>query len=150
MSTGAKIFVGIAAGFAILLLGSALLVAGTIAATGLVTVDVHDKTEGTHIYLPVPAAAIYLGMGLLPVLAGDDELYELREDLGEWGPFVAATLEGLDDCPDGVLVDVRDGAETVRIVKQGRSLEIRVRNPRESVEISVPTRLFSRMARLVA
>ena len=150
MSRGAKIFVGIAAGFAILLLGSGLLVAGTIAATGLVTVNVHDKAEGTHIYLPVPAMAVYLGMDLLPLVMDDGELAQMRRDIGDWGPFVAATLQGLADCPDGVLVDVRSRNETVRIVKEGRSFEIRVRNQHESVDISVPARLFTKVARFVA
>ena len=149
MSRGAKIFVGIAAGFAILLLGSGLLVAGTVAATGLVTVNVHDKAEGTHIYLPVPAALVYLGMDLLPLVVEDHELENMRRDMGEWGPFVAATLEGLADCPDGVLVDVRDRDETVRIVKEGRSFEIRVRSRNESVDITVPARLLSKVGRFV-
>jgi hypothetical protein len=150
MSRGAKIFVGIAAGFAILFLGSGLLVAGTVAATGLVTVNVHDKTEGTHLYLPVPAALVYLGMDLLPLVVDDHDLADMRRDMGEWGPFVSATLQGLADCPDGVLVDIRDHDETVRIVKEGRSFEIRVRSKTDSVDISVPARLFSKVARLVA
>ena len=150
MSRGAKIVVGIAAGFAILLLGSGLLVAGTVAATGLVTVNVHDKAEGTHIYLPVPAALVYLGLDLFPLLADDNDIAEMRRDMGEWGPFVSATLEGLADCPDGVLVDIRDHDETVRIVKEGNSFEIRVRSNSDSVDISVPARLFSKVARFVA
>ena len=150
MSRGAKIFVGIAAGLAILFLGSGLLVAGTIAATGLVTVNVHDKTDGTHIYLPVPAVALYLGMDLLPLVMDDSDLAEMRRDVGDWGPFMAATLRGLADCPDGVLVDIRDREETVRIVKEGRSFEIRIRNHNESVDISVPARMLSKAARLVA
>ncbi len=150
MSRGAKILTAIAAAFAILFLGSGLLVAGTIAATGLVTVNVHDKAEGTHIYLPVPAMAVYLGMDLLPLVMDDSDLAEMRRDIGDWGPFMAATLQGLADCPDGVLVDVRDGDETVRIVKEGRSFEIRVRNRDESVDISVPARVLSKVARFVA
>jgi hypothetical protein len=151
MSTrGAKIFIGIVVGFAILFLGSGLLVAGTIAATSLVTVSVHDKSEGTHVYLPVPAAALYLGMDLLPLVMDDSDLIEMRRDMGDWGPFVAATMRGLADCPDGVLVDIRDGEETVSIVKEGESFRIRVRNPNESVDISVPARMLSKVARLVA
>jgi hypothetical protein len=75
---------------------------------------------------------------------------DMRRDLGDWGPFVAATLEGLADCLDGVLVDVRDRDETVRIVKEGRSFEIHVRSRDESVDISVPARVFSKVARFVA
>lgn len=150
MSRGLKIFVGIAVGFAVLLLGSGLLIAGTIAATGLVTVNVHDKTEGTHVFLPVPAVALYLGLDLLPLVMDDADLADMRRDLGDWGPFVAATVQGLADCPDGVLVDVRDRDETVRIVKEGRSFEIHVRNRDESVDISVPARVFTKVARFVA
>jgi hypothetical protein len=150
MSRGAKIIVGIAVGLAVFLVGSGLLVAGTIAATGFVTVNVHDKADGTHVYLPVPAVALYLGLDLLPLVMDDADLADMRRDLGDWGPFVAATLEGLGDCPDGVLVDVRDRDETVRIVKQGRSFEIHVRSRDESVDISVPARVFTKVARFVA
>ena len=150
MSRGKKIFVGIAVGFVVFLVGSGLLVAGTIAATGLVTVNVHDKTDGTHVFLPVPAVALYLGLDLLPLVMDDADLADMRRDLGDWGPFVAATLEGLADCPDGVLVDVRDRDEAVRIVKEGRSFEIHVRSRDESVDISVPARVFSKAARFVA
>ena len=150
MSRGMKIFVGIAVAFAVFLVGSGLLVAGTIAATGVVTVNVHDKSDGTHVYLPVPAVALYLGMDLLPLVMDDADLADMRRDLGDWGPFVAATLQGLADCPDGVLVDVRDRDETVRIVKEGRSFEIHVRSRDESVDISVPAGVFTKVSRFVA
>lgn len=150
MSKGAKILVVIAVAMVVMFVGSGLLIAGSIVTTGLVSVKINEsRPDGTTLYLPVPAALVYLGMDLLPLL-DDGELDDMRAELGEWRPFVAATLQGLEDCPDAVLVDVREGNETVRIVKNGRDIEIRVHGAEGDFEISLPARLFSRMARVVA
>ncbi|HEX7184815.1 MAG TPA: hypothetical protein VF756_23515 [Thermoanaerobaculia bacterium] len=150
MSKGAKILVVIAVLVTVMFVGTGLLIAGSIVHSGVVTVKINEtRPNGTTLYLPVPAALVYLGMDLLP-LVDDGGLDELRADLGEWRPFVAATLEDLEDCPDAVLVDVRDGDETVRIVKQGLDIEIRIHGADGNFEISLPARLFSRVARAMA
>ena len=150
MSKGAKILVVIAVLATVMFVGTGLLIAGSIVHSGVVTVKINEKRpNGTNLYLPVPAALVYLSMDLLPLM-DEGELDEMRSELGDWRPFVAATLNGLEDCPDAVLVDVQDGHESVRIVKQGRDIEIRVHGAEGDFEISLPARLFSRMARVVA
>lgn len=151
MSPMKKVFVVLAGFFAVMIVGSGLLIAGTIAVGGLVTVKVEeDRADGTNVYVPVPAALLDLGLALVP----DEEMArvqaDLREDLGDWGPAFAASLEAFEDCPDGLLLEAQDGAETVRIEKRGRSFLIHVDDGTSDVRISVPARFLGRVARMVA
>ena len=56
----------------------------------------------------------------------------------------------MEDAPDAVLVEIENEREHVRIEKDGRTLEIRVRDGRDSFEISVPASLLGRVAREIA
>jgi len=56
----------------------------------------------------------------------------------------------VEDAPDAVLVEVENERESVRIEKVGRSLEIRVRDGKDSFEISLPASLLGRVAREIA
>ena len=126
-----------------------LLVAGSIVTQGVVSVRVDEaKPGGTTVFVPVPAGLLYLGMDLLPLLDRHGEMARAREEMGAWGPVAAAALESVEDCPDAVLVDVRDHGDTVRIVKEGRSIKIQVHDAHDgNVDISLPAHLFSRVAR---
>lgn len=151
MSPIKKLFVVFAGFFVVMIVGSGLLIAGTVAVGGLVTVKIQeDRADGTNLYLPVPAALLDLGLMLVP----DEEMAEmradLREDLGDWGPAFAASLEAFEDCPDGLLLEAQDGTETVRIEKRGRSFLIHVDDGASNVRISVPARFLGRVARMAA
>lgn len=151
MSPIKKLFVIVAGFFAVMIVGSGLLIAGTIAVGGLVTVKVQeDRADGTNVYIPVPAALLDLGLMLVPDEEMDRVQADLRKDLGDWGPAFAASLEAFEDCPDGLLLEAQDGAETVRIEKRGRSFLIHVNDGASDVRISVPTRFLGRVARMVA
>jgi hypothetical protein len=150
MRRGTKIFTTLAAMMAVMLLGSGLLLAGTVAVNGLVTVQVDESgPDGTDVYIPVPAGLLYAGLALVPMFAGD-ELDEMRQEIGEWGPFLTAAAEAFEDCPDAVLVDVQDGDETVRIVKRGRALDVFVDGHDGKVHITVPAALFRHVVKAVA
>ncbi|HKV10108.1 MAG TPA: hypothetical protein VJ725_18350 [Thermoanaerobaculia bacterium] len=151
MSLLKKLFLIAAGFFAVIVLGSGLLLAGTVAVGGLVTVKVEEqRADGTDLYIPVPAAFLDLGLALVP----DEELAQvqadLRRDLGDWGPAVAASLDAFADCPDGLLLEAQDGAETVRIEKRGRSFLVHVNDGETEVRVSVPARFVGRVARLIA
>lgn len=151
MSPVKKLFLVAAGFFAVIILGSGLLLAGTVAVGGLVTVKVEEqRADGTSLYIPVPAAFLDLGLALVP----DHELAEvqadLRRDLGDWGPAFAASLDAFADCPDGLLLEAQDGAETVRIEKRGRSFLVHVNDGQTEVRVSVPARFLGRMARMIA
>ena|SRR5215207_5964791 len=151
MSPIKKLFLIAAGFFAVIVLGSGLLLAGTIAVGGLVTVKVEEQRgDGTNLYLPVPAALLDLGLMVIP----DEEMArvqaDLQKDLGDWGPAFAASLDAFADCPDGLLLEAQDGAETVRIEKRGRSFLIHVNDGETEVRVSVPARFVGRVARMIA
>lgn len=148
MSKGAKILLALALTFALLMVGSGVLLATTVVRGGLVTVKVSEP--GHHVRLVLPAGLITLGLDVLPLVTDRDLTAEIRSELGEVGPGVAAALLELEDAPDAVLVDVRDGLESVRITKEGRSLEIHVKSPEGTFEISLPARLLGEIAREIA
>jgi hypothetical protein len=148
MSKGLKILLAVVLTCFVLMVGSGLLLAATIVRGGMVTVKVHEP--GTHFNVVVPAGLVTLGMDLLPLVMDDNIYAEIRTDLGEYGPAAAAALLELEDAPDAVLVDIRDGRESVRITKQGRLLEIYVKDDNGTFEISVPARLLGKIAREIA
>jgi hypothetical protein len=150
MTRPAKVLTIVALALLALPVCATVLLAGSLITHGVVTVRVHEAGPGgTTLYLPVPAGLIYLGMDLLPLLDHHHELRRVRREMGAWAPFAAAAMQSLEDCPDAVLVDVRDGAETVRIGKEGRDISIRVHDRDSNVQISVPAHLFSRVARQI-
>jgi hypothetical protein len=151
MTRTAKVLTIVALSILALPLGATLLVAGSVVAHGVVTVNVQESKEGgTHLYLPVPADLLYLGMDLLPLLDHDGELTKARREIGPWAPVAVAALQSIEDCPDAVLVDVEEHGQTVKIVKQGRSIEIQIHDQDGDVEIALPAGLFSRLARQIA
>ena len=148
MTRPAKVITIVALTLLAIPVGATFLLAGSMAVQGVVTVKVHEKgPDGTNVYVPVPAGLIYLGMDLLPLLDRDHHLAQARRQMGPWAPVAAAALESIEDLPDAVLVDVRDGAETVKIVKEGRSINIQVHDHDSNVNISLPAHLFTRVAR---
>jgi multidrug efflux pump subunit AcrA (membrane-fusion protein) len=152
MKTIAKLlFVAILV-LAVLVVGSGTLLATSVVRSGMMTVKVHETgPDGVkHLYIPVPAALIGLSLDMMPVLTGEDIFADMRSNLGDMRPAVAAALTELEDAPDAVLVDVQDAQERVRIVKEGRTLEIQVDGPDGQVEISLPANLLGRIAREIA
>jgi len=148
MTRPAKVLTIIAITLLALPVGCGLLLAGSIVTSGLVTVKVHEqKPGGTNVYVPVPAGLIYLGMDLLPLIDRNHGMDKARRQMGAWAPVAAAAMQSQEDCPDAVLVDVKDHNETVKIVKVGRSIEIQVHDNGEDVHISLPAHLFGRVAR---
>ena len=151
MKTMAKVLLILTAVAGILLLGSGFLLAASIVHTGLVTVKVNESgPDGTHLYLPVPAVLVHAGLAVIPALVEADVWEEVRTDLGEWAPVAAEALRAVEDAPDGVLVEVENDREHVRIEKDGRSLEIHVRDGKDRFDISLPASLLGRVAREIA
>ncbi len=147
----AKVLLILTVAAGILLMGSGFLLAASIVKTGLVTVKVHESgPDGRNIFVPVPAALVHAGMTVLPALIEEDVWEDIRTDLGDWAPVAAEALRAVEDAPDGVLVEIENDREHVRIEKDGRSLEVRVRDGKDSFEISLPASLLGRVAREIA
>jgi len=149
MSRGAKIFLAVVTTCAVLMIGSGVLLAASVVRAGTLRVKIQEP-HGTNINVVVPAAVVHLGLNVLPWVLEEDLGAEIRSDLGEYGPAVAAALMELEDAPDAVLVDVWNTSESVRITKEGRSLEIEVDGPDGRFEITLPATLLGRIAREIA
>jgi uncharacterized protein (DUF1684 family) len=148
MSKKAKILLTVAVCFVLVFVGSGMLVAATVVSSGLVKVAVHQPDMDMD--FTVPAALVHMGLVTLPLVLEEDVVADLRADLGEAGPAAAAALRALEEAPDAVLVDVQDNGESVRVVKQGRHLEVHVESADGTVEISLPTCLLGSIARAIA
>lgn len=147
MKTAKKLLLVFALACGIFILGTGFV----IAATGMVTVKIDEAGPGgNRLYIPVPAILVHAGMAVLPALVEEDVWEEVRTDLGEWAPVAAEALRAVEDAPDAVLVEIESERESVRIEKDGRSLEIRVRDGKDSFEISLPASLLGRVAREIA
>lgn len=149
MGKAAKILLAIGLTVAVFVMGSGLLLAASVARSGLVTVKV-DEGDGRRIFIPVPAALVSVGLDVLPLMVERNACAKVRADLKEMGPALAGALRDLEDAPDAVLVDIQNDRETVRIVKEGRSLEIHVRDSTGTVVVSLPAHLLGRIAREIA
>ena len=151
MSRARRIFAVIAVSLAVLLFGSGLLLAASIATSGLVNVKVENAD--THLHVPVPAALFEVGIALAPHCLPAAERARIHERLAEdgHGRAAIAMLEALADCPDAVLVDVVDGGDHgdhVQITKRGRNLAVVVHGADgENVDVTLPADLLPKLLR---
>lgn len=150
MSRGLKILTVALGVVTVLCIGVVAALATTMVQGGLVTVEVVDRQlGGDDIHLTIPAGLLYAGMALAPAVA-EEEIDQVRRELDEVGPGLAALFRSLEDCPDAVLLEARTPTEHVRIEKRGGKFEIRVVDQESNVRITLPARLMSRMAAAVS
>jgi len=117
---------------------STVLVAGAaLCSEGFIHVKVHEKQPGgTHLNLIVPAALVPATLSFVP----KQHLAHASHDLRQYLPIIDAAVPALEDCPDGVLVEVRDPGEHVLITKSGWSVVVDVNDGDDEVHVSVPLR----------
>jgi hypothetical protein len=109
---------------------------GTVAATGIAWVDVRDGgANGTRIVVPVPLVAAEVAAAFVPM--PDLRMKMDREALAHLGS-ARKVVQALRDAPDGELVRVEDGDETVVVAKDGDTLRVHVSGGRETVDVNVP------------
>ena len=121
-----------------------------VAATGTVTVSVHDRgADGVRLYLPVPALLVDLALFAAPRLAPADALAEARREIEPYRDGLAVLAEEIENCPSGVLVDVYTGDEHIRVVKGWRSFEVTVDSDDIDVRVAVPARLAGRVLEIL-
>lgn len=162
MSRSKKVLLVFGACAATIIVGWVLII-GAVYASGVVSVRIQED-GGPNIYLPVPAALVNAaaftgGMALdtgSTFLGGHHDDLEtqleahLGVDLEEWQPMLRAMLEVIEDCPDVTFVDVVDGSDHVKVVKEGRYLRVIVSDPSFNLNISLPTKTATRtVARLI-
>ncbi len=127
-----------------------VLTAGTYLAAGVyvyqagaVWVSVTPKRPGEQrVRLVVPSAAVTPLLNFIP----EEQLRGNSRDLQRWMPAVRAAAHGLSRAPDGVLVEVLNADETVRIEKHNDALVVFCDNPSETVHVTVPLWLVENAA----
>jgi hypothetical protein len=120
------------------LAGAAFISAGTV------YVSVQEKgSDGFSISIPVPVNLASTALSFIP----EEELEDIRAEIGPWMPVVEVVLEELARCPDGPLVEVENDRETVTIVKRGGKIIIDVDNRHDKVHVSVPIRGVEKLVR---
>jgi len=118
-------------------MSTALVAGAALSSEGFIHVKVREKHPGgTHLNLIVPAALVPATLSFVP----KQHLQGASENLHEYLPLIDAAVPALEDCPDGVLVEVRDPGEHVLITKSGGSVVIDVNDADDEVHVSVPLR----------
>jgi hypothetical protein len=126
------------------------LVATAIAATGTVTVRVHDRSaDGVNLVIPVPALLIDLAAFVVPRVIPDDALDEVRQELAPYREGLIAIVNAIEDCPSGTLVHFESADESVLVSKKGSRFHVSVDSSDLDVDVSVPARFARRALQMV-
>lgn len=118
-------------------MGTALVGGAALCSEGFVYVNVHEKQPGgTHVNVLVPAALVPATLRFVP----NHHLAKASQQLRPYLPIIDAAIPALNDCPDGVLVEVADPGEHVLVTKRGSSIVVDVNDAEDTVHVSVPLR----------
>lgn len=143
----AAVLVGIAL---VLVMGTGILVAGTVVTSGLMTISIHEAgPDGLDLYIPLPAGLVEASLAVAPVVLRtvgdhhmDAELEHIRAELDEILPALEAVLDELAEMPDAVLVEVESDREYVRVSKDGGSMRILVEEGGDRIAVVIPVSVF--------
>ena len=145
-----KTLIVIGASLTVVVVGWVMLVGAVLAWGGVATVNLVEE-NGTRVTVPIPMAVVEAAVVSGDLLFDIEDHLNVELDLGEWGPLVREMLKELDECPDAVLVEVVDGSDHVRVVKEGGSLRVEVTDSEVDLRVSIPTRSIRRtVGRLVS
>ena len=114
------------------------IAAGSVAATGVVVVDVKEARGGHHIVVPVPLALAQVAAAFVPL---DKTRVHLPREAEQYMPVARQVLEALASAEDGELVRVEEPGQKVSIRKEGGVLRINVDDGEEHVKVQVPISL---------
>jgi hypothetical protein len=118
-------------------LGTAVVTGAALSSEGFIHVNVNEKAaDGHHINLIVPAALVPVTLKFVP----RQNLAEAAQNIRANMALIDAALPALEQCPDGVFVEVTEPGEHVRVAKVGSSIVIDVKDSDETVHVSVPLR----------
>ncbi len=127
----------------VLLLAPIFAFGATVAVTGIVSVEVHEA-DGVNLYIPVPAFLVDLAVMIAPLAMPDGALDEARAEVAPYREALEMLADELENCPSGVLVDVRSDSEHVQVTKTWRTFEVEVLSPDTNVRVKAPARLMGR------
>ena len=114
------------------------IAAGSVAATGVVVVDVREARNGQHIVVPVPLALAQVAAAFVPL---EKTHVRLPPKAVQYMPVAKQVLTALAEAEDGELVRVEEADEKVSIRKEGDLIRIQVDDHGEHVKVQVPISL---------
>ena len=118
-------------------LSTAVVAGAALSSEGFIHVNVNEKAaDGHHINIIVPAALVPVTLRFVP----RQHLAEAAQNLRTNMALIDAALPALEQCPDGVFVEVAEPGEHVLVAKSGGSIVIDVTDPDDSIHVSVPLR----------
>jgi hypothetical protein len=119
------------------LMGTAVVGGAMLCSEGFLSVMVHEKQPGgTNISIIAPAALVPAVLEFVP----NHHLAKASEQLRPYMPIIDAALPALEECPDGVLVEVIDPEEHVLVTKKRGSVIVDVNDADDVVHVAVPLR----------
>lgn len=129
-----KIALGVAAAWIALMFAAA-------ASQGCLLVEVHEKSEGFHVVVPVPLFLADVALMFVPeeeLRVEGPPVEDLPYSTEELAAIAKRAIETLAEADDGELVSVHDGSDTVLISKVGAELHIEVETDSEQVFVRAP------------
>ena len=112
-----------------------------VASASYVVVDV--TADGNHFIIPVPLVVVRAAVAFAP----EESTRITCPEFAEYQEAAARILQELIIAPDGDLVSVQDGDETVLISKFGGDLEVSVHSQHEDVSVIVPLETVTELIR---
>jgi hypothetical protein len=129
------------------IMGTVVTAGAMLCSEGFMQVKVHEKqVDGTNVSIVVPAALVPMTLHFVP----NRKLSDASAKLRPYMPIIDAAIPALEDCPDGVLVEVKDPTDHVLIAKRGGSIVIDVNDGNDVVHVAVPLRAAHSAVREIA
>ena len=152
MSTQRRSTLWFAGIFGIALLS--LLVVGfswSVIRAGVFEVSVQEGgPEGHDLRLIVPAAFVHAALKIVPDRIFEELRCELDQEIGDHWSMILAAARELDGVPDGLLVEVTDGSERVRVSKEGGHYHVEVTDGDDEVGVVLPAGFLYKVLREIA
>lgn len=114
------------------------IAAGSVAATGVVVVDVKEPRGGHHIVVPVPLALAQAAAAFVPE---HKTRIHMGRDAEQYLPVARQVLTALAEADDAELVRVEEPGKKVTIRKEGGLIRIEVDEGEQHVNVQVPISL---------
>lgn len=104
---------------------------------GVVSVHVAEKGRyGERVFVFLPAGLVNAALAIAPLASVDFEVHDPA--VHEWLPAVQAVLTELEHYEDAVLLEVDDGGETFRLVREDGNLRLFVDSHDATVRVTIP------------
>ncbi len=147
----ARVFVALTVAFAMVFVGTGVALAATVMTTGVVTVSIEESgPQGTDLFVPVPAIALDLGLGIASIAIPPEERARMRAEVAAYVPALREMAHELEEIPDATLVEVVSDRESVRVIKRGGNFVIDVDSPDGKVHVALPAATLSKVVRFLS